>query len=120
MKDINRKLGDVREGIHQLHQEDTDVFEKTFWLETSTVIEVFKSIGNSLLETECSLIHITTKLMLGDKASNSVRITEQIWRELYNIFRLPNASASVYDNIKKNNLSLFVQKNSIVSSKSKQ
>ena len=57
--------------------------------------------------------------MLGDKASNSVRITEQIWRELYNIFRLPNASASVYDNIKKNNLSLFVQKNSIVSSKSK-
>ena len=61
--------------------------------------------------------------MLGDKASNSVRITEQIRRELYNIFRLHNASASVYDNIKKNNLSLFVQKNivsSIVSSKSKQ
>ena len=31
-----------------------------------------------------------------------------------------NASDSVYDNIKKNNLPLFIQKNSIVSSKSKE
>ena len=46
LRDINSKLGDVREGIFQLHHEDTDVL---------------KSIGNSFLETESCLIHITTK-----------------------------------------------------------
>ena len=47
LRDINNKLGDVREGIFQLHHEDTDAFEKTFRLETLAVIEVLKSIGNS-------------------------------------------------------------------------
>ena len=46
LRDINSKLGDVREGIFQLHHEDTDVL---------------KSIGNSFLETESCLIHITIK-----------------------------------------------------------
>ena len=61
LRDINSKLGDVREGIFQLHHENADPFEKTFRLETSAVIEIFKSIGNSSLETESCLIHITTK-----------------------------------------------------------
>ena len=60
-RDINSKLGNAREGIFQLHYEDTDVFEKIFRLETLTVIEAFKSIGNSFLETESYLIHITRK-----------------------------------------------------------
>ena len=47
LRDINSKLGDVREGIFQLHHEDTDASEKTFRLETLAVIEVLKSIGNS-------------------------------------------------------------------------
>ena len=46
LRDINSKLGDVREGIFQLHHEDADVL---------------KSIDNSFLETESCLIHITTK-----------------------------------------------------------
>ena len=46
LRDINSKLGDVREGIFQLHHEDTDVL---------------KSTGNSFLETESCLIHITIK-----------------------------------------------------------
>ena len=55
-----------------------------------------------------------TKHMLHKKASVSVRIAEKIGREPYNTFvesRLHNASASVYENIQKNNLPLFVQKN---------
>ena len=50
-------------------------------------------------------------------------LLERIRREPCNTSaknRLHNASASVYDNIKKNNLPLFVQKISIVLSKSKQ
>ena len=50
-------------------------------------------------------------------------LLERIRREPYATSaknRLHNASASVYDNIKKNNLLLFVQKISIVLSKSKQ
>ena len=47
LRDINNKLGDVWDGIFQLHHEDTDAFEKTFRLETLAVIEVLKSIGNS-------------------------------------------------------------------------
>ena len=76
----NRKLADAREGIFQLHHEDTDTFEKTFRLETSVTIEVFKSTGNMFLKTEISLIRITAKHLLDDKASNSVKIAEQIRR----------------------------------------
>ena len=47
LRDSNSKLGDVWDGIFQLHHEDTDAFEKTFRLETLAVIEVLKSIGNS-------------------------------------------------------------------------
>ena len=53
--------------------------------------------------------------------SNSVRIAEQIWREQYKTFvenSLHSASASVHDNTKKKKLLLFIQKNSLVSSKS--
>ena len=60
--------------------------------------------------------------MHDDKASNSLRIAEKIWRVPYNTFvenRLHNASAYVYDNIKKSNWPFLVQKNHIVSSKSK-
>ena len=81
LRDNNSKLGSAREGIFQLHHVDTDAFEKDPRLETLAVIEVFTSIGNSFLETESSLIHITTKYMLDDKASNSVRIAQQIRRE---------------------------------------
>ena len=48
LRDINSKLGDVREGIFQLHHENTDPFEKTFRLETSAVIEIFKLLETSL------------------------------------------------------------------------
>ena len=68
LRDINSKLGDAREGIFQLHHKNADTFEKAFRLETSTVIEVFKSIGNWFLVTESSLINVTTKHMLDDKA----------------------------------------------------
>ena len=68
LRDINSKLGDAREGIFQLHHKNTDTFEKAFRLETSTVIEVFKSIGNWFLVTESSLTNVTTKHMLDDKA----------------------------------------------------
>ena len=47
LRDINSMLGDVWDGIFQLHHEDTDAFEKTFRLETLAVKEVLKSIGNS-------------------------------------------------------------------------
>lgn len=86
-------------------------------------IEVFKSIGNPFLETEDSLIQITKKHTLDDKASNLVRIAKEIGRQQYNTFvqnRLRNGRASVYDNIKENNLSLLCQKNSIVTSRSNQ
>ena len=107
-RDINSKLGDAREGIFQLHHEDTDRFEKTFGLETSAVIEVFKSIGNRKF-----FIHITTKHMLDNEASNSVRIGEKIWRKPYNTFlenKLHNTSASVCDSIPKNNLPCSLRK----------
>ena len=61
--------------------------------------------------------------MLDSKASNLVRIAKKNRRDQYNTFvenRLHNASASVYENVKKSNLPLFGQKNPIVSSKSKQ
>ena len=65
LRDINRKLGDAREGLFQLHHKDTDAFEKTFRLETSAVIEpLFKSTSNSFLKTESSLICITAKHVL--------------------------------------------------------
>ena len=71
LRDANSKLGDAKKGIFQLNHEDTDKFEKAFRLETSEVIEVFKSIGNTFLDTKSSLTHITAKHMLDDTVSKS-------------------------------------------------
>lgn len=54
--------------------------------------------------------------MHDDQASISVRNAEQIWTEPYNTFeenKLHDASGYVYQNIKKKNLPLLVQKKHI-------
>ena len=67
-------------------------------------------------------MHMISKVVLSDDATSSVKMAKEIGKRQYDLFveeRLISRSASLYDNIKKNNLSLFRHKNSIVTSKSK-
>ena len=63
-----------------------------------------------------------SKVVLSDDATSLVKMAKEIGKRQYDLFveeRLISRSASLCDNIKKNNLSLFQHKNSIVTSKSK-
>ena len=63
-----------------------------------------------------------SKVVFFDDATSSVKMENEIGKRQYDLFVeecLISRSASLYDNIKKNNLSLFRYKNSFATSKSK-
>ena len=106
-----------------LHHENTDAFEKSFQKDKTAFTNAFLEFGNPFLEEEGELVHIISKYILDKKATTSVKCAKEIGQQQYNSFvceRLHEKTSSMYDNIKKNNFQLFRQKNSIVTSKSKQ
>ena len=63
-----------------------------------------------------------SEVVLSDDTTGSIKMAKEIGKRQYDLFveqGLISRSASLYSNIKKNNLSLFRRKNSIVTSKSK-
>ena len=63
-----------------------------------------------------------SKVVLSDDTTGSIKMAKEIGKRQYDLFveeGLISRSASLYSNIKKNSLSLFRRKNSIVTSKSK-
>ena len=105
------------------HHEDTSSFEEKFLEDKESFQNAFSEFGNPFLEQEISLVHIVSKLILNNDSSNSVKTAKEIGKQQYELFvneRLVTGTSSLHNNIKKNNLSLFRHKNSIVTSKSKQ
>ena len=104
------------------HHENTKSFEEKFKKDKEAFQNAFLTYGNPFQEEEISLMHMISKVVLSDDATSSVKMAKEIGKRQYDLFveeRLISRSASLYDNIKKNNLSLFRHKNSIVTSKSK-
>eukprot|EP00794_Sanderia_malayensis_P004251 gene4251-4816_t len=113
----------IKEGHVFKHHEDTNSFEERFIKDRKSFLGAFLDLGNPFQEEEASLVHIVSKQVLCDAASDSVRSGEEIGKTQYESFvseRLIKGTSSLYDNIKKNSLLLFRYKNDIVTSKSRQ
>ena len=79
--------------------------------------------GNPFCEQESVLVRIVSKHVLDENATSSAKRAREIGLNQFDLFiieRLRNGTASIYDNIAKNNLPLFWSKNAVVTSKSKQ
>ena len=104
------------------HHENTEAFEKAFRVDAETLLNAYTECGNPFQEREDGLVHLVSKHVLDEKASRSVKEANEIGQNQYDLFvseRLQKKNASIYDTVKKNNLPLFRQKNSIITNKSR-
>ena len=118
---ISKMIEDVDCDIEG-HHEDTAKFEADFQMKRSSLIQAFVEIGNPFLEHEDNLIHLISKQVMNEAARDSVINSKDIGNEQLTAFladRIIGNTTSIYDTIKKNNLSLFRHKNSIVISNKK-
>ena len=106
-----------------MHHEDTASFEKDFRKDRDSLIASILEYGNPFEEEEQNLVHITSRHVLDDVATKSVKEAKRIGEDQYTAFvneRLINRRTSLYDALKRNDLSLFRQKHLLKMSKSKQ
>ena len=104
------------------HHENTKSFEGKFKKDKEAFQNALLTYENPFQEEETSLMHMISEVVLSDDATSSVKMAKEIGKRQYDLFveeRLISRSASLYDNIKENNISLFQHKNSIVTSKTK-
>ena len=105
------------------HHEDTASFEKQFCDDQEALLKAWSSFENPFEESTTNLIHVTTKHVLDDRATNSVKNAKLLGEQQYNTFvldRLKTKAISLYNVIKRNNLQLFRSKHLVKMSKSKQ
>ena len=116
---ISEILKEEEDGnLPELYHEDTASFEKDFGKNRDSLVASILEYGNPFEEEEQNLVLITSRLVLDDVATKSVIETKMIGEGQYTAFvneRLINRRTSLYDTLKRNDLSLFRQK-----SKSKQ
>ena len=109
--------------VPELHHEDTSSYEKGFHQDRDAFIASMLEYGNPFEEEEKHLVHISSRHVLDDVATRSVREAKFIGEDQYAAFvtdRLKNGDVSLYETVKRNSLSLFRQKHVIKLSKSKQ
>ena len=109
--------------LPELHHEDTASFEKDFCKDRDSLIASILEYRNPFEEEEQNLVHITSRHVLDDVATKSVKDVKRIGEDQYTAFvneRLINRRTSLYDTLKRNDLSLFRQKHLLNMSKSKQ
>ena len=114
---------DEDENLPELHHEDTASFEKDFCKDRDSLIASILEYRNPFEEEEQNLVHITSRHVLDDVATKSVKDVKRIGEDQYTAFvneRLINRHTSLYDMLKRNGLSLFRQKHLLEMSKSKQ
>ena len=79
--------------------------------------------GNQFCEEEHMSVQTVLKHAFDENATSSAKLAREIGFNQFDSFindRLQNGTASLYDNITKNNLPLFRSKNTVVTSKLKQ
>ena len=120
---LNEADGSLSPSVNQSkHHEDTDLFEKNFQKDRNAFLTLFTEYGNPFCENEKMLVQIVSKHVLDENATTSVQKAKEIGMNQFDTFvnnRLRNGSASLYDNITKNNLPLYHSKNTILTSRSK-
>ena len=121
---ISEILKEEEDGnLLELHHENTASFEKDFCKDRDSLIASILEYGNPFEEEEQNLVHITSRHVLDDVATKSVKAAKRKREDQYTAFvneRLINRRISLYDTLKRNDLSLFRQKHLLKMSKSKQ
>ena len=107
------------------HHEDTDSFEKEFCLRRVKLINSFKYFENPFEDPHKELVNIASKVIMSTEAATSVREALRIGNKQCLDFlnkRLNSSEkdpTSIYEPVKKNNLTLFRSKSVAVTSKKK-
>ena len=121
---ISEILKEEEDGnLSQLHHEDTASFERDFRKDRDSLIASILEYGNPFKEEEQNLVHITSRHVLDDVVTRPIKEAKRIGEDQYTAFvneRLINRRTSLYDTLKRNDLSLFRQKHLLNMSKSKQ
>ena len=121
---ISKILKEEEDGnLPELHHEDTASFEKAFCKDRDSLIASILEYGNPFKEAEQTFVHITSRHVLDDLTTKSVKEAKRIGQDQYIAFineRLINRRTSLYDTLKRNDLSLFWQKHLLKMSKSNQ
>ena len=111
---ISEILKEEEDGnLPELHHEDTASFEKDFRKDRDSMIALILEYGDLFKEEEQNFVHITSRHVLDDVATKSVKGAKRISEAQYTTFvkeRLINRRTSLYDTLKRNDLSLFRQK----------
>jgi len=104
------------------HHEDNDSFEKKFRKDVKSLYDAYLEFGNPFCEEQTQLTQISSRLVLDKSASDSVLNAKLIGKDQFKCFtkeRLCSESSSLYNIIQKNKLHLFRNRNSVVTSRSK-
>ena len=120
---ISEILKEEGGNLPELHHEDTASFEKDFCKDRDSLIASILEYRNPFEEEEQNLVHITSRHVLDDVATKSVKDVKRIGEDQYTAFvneRLINRRTSLYNTLKRNDLSLFRQKHLLKMSKLKQ
>ena len=120
---ISEILKEEGGNLPELHHEDTASFEKDFCKDRDSLIASILEYRNPFEEEEQNLVHITSRHVLDDVATKSVKEVKRIGEDQYTAFvneRLINRRTSLYNTLKRNDLSLFRQKHLLKMSKLKQ
>ena len=84
---ISEILKEEEDGnLPELHHEDTASFEKDFRKYRDSLIASILKYGNSFEEEEQNLVHITSRHVLDDIATKSVKEAKRIGEDQYTAF----------------------------------
>ena len=105
------------------HHKDTRSLQSLFYRDVTALTRTIEEMGNPFMEEAEDLLVLDTKEIMGSDALVRLRKDEEVGTAQFESFiaeRLVQQSKSLYDPIKRNNLSVFNVPPSKVASKTKQ
>ena len=93
------------------HHEQVPHVQMTFAKDVKSLVVTFEELGNPFLEYSKELVVLNTKIIMHDKAVQSVMSAKQLGIEQYHVFVadriISNNNAAITDTLSKNSLPLF-------------
>ena len=93
------------------HHEQVPHVQMTFAKDVKSLVGTFEELENPFLECSKELVVLDTKVVMHDKAVESVMLAKQLGIKQYRAFVddriVSNSNAAMTDTITKNNLTLF-------------
>lgn len=125
--ELARIVNEFEEGFHKgkhtdtRHHEQLPSIQKSFASDFNNVMNCFEKLGNPFSEDSHDLYVLDTKVVMSDEVVATLKSVQNKGKDQYEQFvqtRLQDPSISFYDNISKNNISLFKSKSKKSTSKS--